>query len=305
VSAILSVTGGSASQGQDYTFPAPRTVTWVDGDGADKTVSIPITQDQLDESAETIQVTLTLPANPFGATRGAQVTTTVTITDDDPPASLSLVDAQVAEGNAGSKHLSVTVTLSPQSGVPVTVQYATQDGTATAGSDYAATSGTLSFQPGEISKTIAVQVLGDTSVEADETFTLTLSTPTNATLSTAQATGSIQNDDSACSPRPRVTQALATGGGALNVNIQPTPLNTSAGNTLQQIRFGSFQNATVTLNGQEVASGQAVTLPAGATSADLVVRRATAGQPTTVPLTVVDGCGDWQTFVGGGTGAGF
>jgi hypothetical protein len=110
---------------------------------------------------------------------------------------------------------------------------------------------------------------------------------------------------SPCSPRPRVTQTLAAGGSALNVQVQPTTLSNGAGNTLQRIVFGTFQNATVTMNGQAVSSGQSVTLPAGTTSASLVVRRAVAGQPATVHFTIVDGCGEWKTFVGGGTAAGF
>src|SRR5207247_2511538 len=127
----------------------------------------------------------------------------------------------------------------------------------------------------------------------------TLSSPTNATLGTAQATGTITNDDAqaACAPRPRVTTTLAASGGALNVHIQATPMNTSAANALQRIQFGAFQNATVTLNGQAVISGQTVTVPGGVSSADLVVQRAVAGQPTTVPFTLTDGCGDWSTFV--------
>ena len=76
------------------------------------------------------------------------------------------------------------------------VNYATANGTATAGSDYTATSGTLTFAAGETTKTVSVPVLGDTSVESDETFTLTLSNPAGATLgAAASATATIVNDD--------------------------------------------------------------------------------------------------------------
>jgi hypothetical protein len=61
----------------------------------------------------------------------------------------------------------------------------------------------------------------------------------------------------------------------------------------------------VTLGGRPIASGQSVALPAGISAADFTVERATPGQATTVPFTVVDACGSWPTFVGGGTGAGF
>src|SRR5207247_7108928 len=88
------------------------------------------------------------------------------------------------------------VSLSTASGQTVTVPYATADGTATlAGSDYQAASGTLTFAPGIISKTISVLVNGDTVTEPDETFVVNLSSPTNAMLSNAQGTGTILNDD--------------------------------------------------------------------------------------------------------------
>jgi hypothetical protein len=73
-------------------------------------------------------------------------------------------------------------------------------------------------------------------------------------------------------------------------------------------KFGTFQNATVTVigqGGQTIASGQTYTAPANLTAVDFTVERVTPGQPTTVPFTVVDGCGEWKTFVGGGTAAGF
>ena len=93
-----------------------------------------------------------------------------------------MADATVTEGNSGSSNASFTVTLSAASGQTVTVAFATSNGTATAGSDYTATNGTLSFAAGETSKTIPVAVLGDTVNEPNETFTLTLSAATNATI---------------------------------------------------------------------------------------------------------------------------
>ena len=116
-----------------------------------------------------------------------------------PPApavpTLSVANAQVVEGNSGTTNLPFTVTLSSAGATPVTVKYATSDGTATAGSDYTATSGTLTFAAGQISQTVNVPVLGDAAVEPDETLKLTLSAPSGATLANAQATGTIRNDD--------------------------------------------------------------------------------------------------------------
>ena len=77
----------------------------------------------------------------------------------------------------------------------MTVNYATANGTATAGQDYTGATGTVTFAAGETSKTINIAVTGDTTVEQDETFTVTLSAPSGATLGTATATGTITNDD--------------------------------------------------------------------------------------------------------------
>src|SRR5262249_52121240 len=103
----------------------------------------------------------------------------------------------VTEGNSGTVAAKFTVNLSASSTQTITVAYATADGTATAGSDYQAAGGTLTFAPGVTSQIITVLVNGDTSNEPDETFNVILSGATNATLGTAIATGTIQNDDAA------------------------------------------------------------------------------------------------------------
>jgi hypothetical protein len=108
---------------------------------------------------------------------------------------LSINDSSAAEGNSGTTTMAFTVRLSTASAQPVSVRYATADGAATAGSDYTAASGTLSFKPGEASKTISVTVTGDTTIEADESFTVTLSSPVNATIADGSATGAITNED--------------------------------------------------------------------------------------------------------------
>jgi len=82
-------------------------------------------------------------------------------------------------------------------------------------------------------------------------------------------------------------------------------MNDQRNNPLQRIAFGALQNAKVTLGGQPMTSGQTYVVPPATVSVDFAVERATPGQATTVPLTIVDRCGSWQTFVGGGTGAGF
>jgi len=111
--------------------------------------------------------------------------------------SLSVSDATVTEGNAGTVNAVFTVTLSAASAQTVTVSYATANGSASAGSDYAAASGTLTFAPGTTSQTVTVAVTGDTLPEANETFLVNLGSPTNATIAKGQGQGTILNDDAA------------------------------------------------------------------------------------------------------------
>jgi len=274
-----------------------------------KTINVPVIGDTAAEGDETLTVTLS------GASAGSAIsrpTATGIIKDDEGPApTLSIVDASVTEGTGGLTNMTLAVTLGGTSASPVTVNYATADGTATAPSDYTSTSGTLTFAPGETTKTIDVPIVGDSAVEGDETLTVTLSgAPSGVNITRPTATGIIKDDDttlpaSACAPRPRLVTTPVAGGGKLSVHLEATPKNTQENNVLTQITFGTFQNAKVTFNGQQVASGQTITLPANTVAADFTVERVTPGQATTVPFTVVDGCGPWPTFVGGGASAGF
>jgi hypothetical protein len=111
------------------------------------------------------------------------------------PPKVKIEDASVVEGNRGTTRLNLTLTLSWTSDEAVTVDYRTENGTALAKQDYAATSGTLTFQPGETSRTIAVSIKGDRKREADETFTVRLSNAVGATIRYWFATATIVNDD--------------------------------------------------------------------------------------------------------------
>jgi hypothetical protein len=117
-----------------------------------------------------------------------------TINNDDGTI-LSVANASINEGNAGSSLLNFTVSLTAQNKEPVTVNFATSNGTATAGSDYVARTGTLTIPANTQSAQIGITINGDTEFEANETFTLTLTTPVGATLGAATATGTITNDD--------------------------------------------------------------------------------------------------------------
>ena len=122
---------------------------------------------------------------------------------------LSIADASASEGDSGTEPLVFTVTLTPASDEQVMVAYATADGigtnaATTADSDYATTTGTLTFAAGDTSKTITVQITGDETGEGNEIFTATLSDPANAVISTTAgtATGTIIDDDGPISISP-------------------------------------------------------------------------------------------------------
>src|SRR5207249_9877449 len=167
------------------TFPANST--------APQTITVVVNGDSVDEVNETFTVNL---GNPFRATI-ATGTGTATITDDDGPA-ISISDVSVAEGNSGTTNAIFIVTLSAPSPQTVTVNYATANGTAIAGSDYVAlATNTLSFAPGETTNTITVQINGDTTDEADETFFVNLSSPSNATIADSPSQGTTVNEHTA------------------------------------------------------------------------------------------------------------
>ena len=109
------------------------------------------------------------------------------------PLALSVADARIVE--AAGALLAFEVTLSRAASGTVTVDYATGDGTATAGADYTAVSDTLTFDAGETAKTVNVTVLDDAHDDTEETLTLTLSNATGARIRDAEATGTIENSD--------------------------------------------------------------------------------------------------------------
>jgi hypothetical protein len=112
-----------------------------------------------------------------------------------PLPALSIADGSVLEGKKGTRRLHLNVTLSWSSSDVVTVGYTTAAGTALATSDYTATSGTLTFQPGQTSGTISISIKGDRVREPDETFTVQLSNAVGATIDDGFATATIRNDD--------------------------------------------------------------------------------------------------------------
>jgi len=184
---------GSATTADNDYQSTTGTLTFSPGQTS-KTITVLVNGDTKVETDETFVVNLSNPANASitdGQGRG-------TILNDDTTSSLpslSINDVSLTEGNGGTKNFVFTVTLSAASAQTVTVSYATANGTATAGSDYNAASGALTFTPGQTSKTITVAVKGDKVKEPDETIFVNLSGATNATISKAQCVGTILNDD--------------------------------------------------------------------------------------------------------------
>ncbi|HZN66574.1 MAG TPA: PA14 domain-containing protein [Tepidisphaeraceae bacterium] len=155
-----------------------------------------------------------------GATGGESVRQDITSFSFDPTApsvpTLSVADVTVTEGNTGTSNATFTVTLSAPSTQQVRVNYATSNAGATAGAapnDYTATSGTLTFAPGETTKTVNVPILGDTTAEPNEAFFFTLSAPVNAGISRVRAVGTITDDDRAAPPGVPVDAVYVSGTG--------------------------------------------------------------------------------------------
>ncbi|WP_247476085.1 DUF4082 domain-containing protein [Bradyrhizobium sp. 169] len=185
-------TAGTATAGSDFIQPTfnGRTNTGqiVFGPGeSTKSFTISIVNDQLTESNETFAVGL---QNPGSGSLGAPRTVLVTIIDDDSPATIAMADV-VVSAEESSPTATITLLRSGSVNQAATVGFTTSNGSALAGSDYTTSSGTVTFAAGQVSQTISVPIINDTTPENDETFTVTLSNPTGATLG-AQATTTVK-----------------------------------------------------------------------------------------------------------------
>ena len=192
VTVNYSTANGTATAGSDFQN-ASGTLTFAPGETS-RTITVAVLGDQMFEPNETFAVNLSGPTNAtIGDGNGIG-----TIVNDDiyVPPGIRIGDFSKAEGRNGSTTFTFTVTLSVPSATPVTVNYSTANGTATAGEDYTAESGTLTFAPGETTKTVTIRVKGDRRQEADETFFVNLfGVSSNAQLLDAQGIGTILNDD--------------------------------------------------------------------------------------------------------------
>ena len=267
---------GTATGGRDYETPASTSLSIAAGDTSG-TIVVKVKGDTLDEPDETVIVTLGAPTNATVSTVEGAGSGTGTITDDDDAPTLSIDSPSVGEGDKGSADLSFKVTLTPASGMPVTVGYAdAATGTATSGEDYAAIkAGTLKFAAGETSKKVAVSVTGDTTDEPDESVVLRLSAPTNAVFAESATTldgaGTITDDDDG--PTVAITAATDVTEGddpATTVDMSFTVLLNAVSGKDVTVPFKLAGSATA---GEDYENPDplAVTIPAGKAKAELAV----------------------------------
>ncbi|MBD1211906.1 MAG: SBBP repeat-containing protein, partial [Dolichospermum circinale Clear-D4] len=257
---------GSATNGTDYSSLL-GTVNFAAG-ASSATVTVTPTDDNIFEGTETAILTLATGA---GYILGTTTSATVNITDNDLQPSISINDVSVTEGNSGTTNATFTLTLSHPSSQPITVNYATADGTATtADLDYNAATFTVTFAPGETSKTVNVAVVGDIKSENPETFTVNLSNATNATITKAQGVGTITNDD-----LPIITLAATdsnAGETAIGVTANPGTFTlTRTGDLTQAITVNYTLSGSAT-NGTDYSSlPGTVNFAAGVSSAIVTV----------------------------------
>jgi uncharacterized repeat protein (TIGR01451 family) len=261
VSATYATAPDSATAGVDFT-PAAGTVI-VPAGQTSTTITIDVAGDTTVEPNETFFVNLT---NPNGAILTDNLQTGIgTILNDD-STTISISDVGLNEGNAGNTPFVFTVTLSLPSSEPVLINYTTAPGTATSGTDYLPTSGTLSIPAGSLTGEITVNVVGDTGFEPNETFFVNLTGATGATISDNQGQGTILNDDGP------VADVLVTKSGP--ATVRPfTPV---------------VYTITVSNSGPQTASNVVVTdtIPAGTTFVSAVASQGSCSGTATVTCTL-------------------
>ncbi|MBB4597821.1 putative Ig domain-containing protein [Xanthomonas arboricola] len=269
VSFDIATADGTATAGVDY-VASSLTGQTIPAGSSSATFTVLVNGDTLSEPNETFFVNV---SNVTGASVGDGQGQGTIVNDDALPA-LSIDDVSVNEGNSGTTTATFTVSLSAASGQTVSVNYITADGTATAGSDYAARSGTLTFAPGVTTQGVAITVNGDTAVEPNETFSVGLSGASNASIARATGTGTIVNDDvvvvvgpaslPAATAGSAYSQTLSASGGtapytfAITAGALPAGLSLSAGGVLSgtPTASGGFNfTATATDSGGSPTSG--------------------------------------------------
>ena len=258
---------GTAIAGEDYVYKT-GTLSFTGLKNETKTISVTINGDPKVELNETFNFLLSniqsvgLPDSILSNMTFLKATGIGTINNDD-AATVSINNVTHNEGNGGTTTYDFTVTLSNPSDTVTTVNYTTVDGTAVSTEDYTTNSGTLTFAPGETTKTITVLVNGDTKVELDEAFTVSLSNLVNngrnitLPVETATGTGTITNDDAATlaidnvsitegnSGTSILTFTVTHSGGSIDV---PFSVDFATANGTAKTTDGDYVSNTGTLN---------------------------------------------------------
>src|ERR1700754_556069 len=188
VSCSFATSNGTATAGPDYTATS-GTVTFAPGE-TEKPVVVLVKGDTVDEAQETYFLDISNVQNAtVSSSRG-----TGFIVDDD-GLTISINDVSVTEGNSGTKVATFTLTLSGSSVEAIAVRAITKPGTATASTDYSSINTVVTFQPGTVTRTVAVSVIGDTNLESNETFFINLTEPFGTTIADGEGQGTIIDDD--------------------------------------------------------------------------------------------------------------
>ena len=266
VSVDYATLDDTAQAGSDYTSIS-GTISFAAGE-THKTINIPIVGDKMVEANETLRLSL---SNPNGIVLSGSEAVATLLNDDQP--FLSIVGISLDEGNAGTKDATVTVNLSGAFDKPISVDYATADGTATAGSDYTKKTGSLTFNPGETSKTINVTVLGDSLAETHETLRVLLKNPTNAALDIKASTATITiNDDDKPAAQPVLSIANVKAQEGNEGSTDATITVKLSVPATQEISVNyNTTDGTATVNSDYTAASGTLTFAVGETSKTFVV----------------------------------
>ncbi len=262
VTASWSTVSDSAVAPDDF-VAASGTVSFAPGETS-KSVAVTVKGDTLVEGDEQFVVAFSNPSNAtlggwFGLGFGF-------ITDDDPQ--IVPKTGSIVEGNSGTKVLQIPVVLSAPSGLTVTASWSTVSDSAVAPDDFVAASGTVSFAPGETSKSVAVTVKGDTLVEGDEQFVVAFSNPSNATLGGwfGLGFGFITDDDPQIVPK---TGSIVEGNSGTKVLQIPVVLSAPSGLTVTA-SWSTVSDSAVAPDDFVAASGT-VSFAPGETSKSVAV----------------------------------
>jgi ELWxxDGT repeat protein len=252
---------GSAAAGQDY-VASSGTLVFQSG-VALQALSVPVLGDLVDEPLEGFLVNLSGAVNATIADpQGA-----ASIADDDPAPGVSVANVTVVEGDAGAVSALFQVTLAAVSGHTVSVDFATADGSAAAGSDYTTTSGSVSFAPGTVTRTLGVPVLGDNQDEPTEAFNLQLTGAVNATIVDGTATGTILDNDAA---HIGIGDAIVTEGDSGSTPAVFTVSLSKAANQTISVSYATVNGTAVAGSDYQSLSG-GLTFSPGVTSVTIAV----------------------------------